>query len=39
MKKTTYILCVCLLCIVAFIEIRHNIPGNGPEEKDRKSVV
>lgn len=33
MKKTTYILCVCLLCIVAFIEIRHNIPGNGPEEK------
>ena len=32
MKKTTYILCVCLLCIVAFIEIRHNMAGNGPEE-------
>lgn len=24
MKKTTYILCVCLLCIMAFFEIRHN---------------
>lgn len=24
MKKTTYILCVCLLCIMTFFEIRHN---------------
>ena len=31
MKKTTYILCVCLLCIMAFIEIRHNFVGNGSE--------
>ena len=31
MKKTTYILCVCLLCIMAFIEIRHNIVRNDLE--------
>lgn len=31
MKKTTYILCVCLLCIMAFIEIRHNLVRNGSE--------
>ena len=33
MKKTTYILCVCLLCIMAFMEIKHNIVRNNSESE------
>lgn len=33
MKKTTYILCVCLLCIMAFMEIKHNIVRNDLESE------
>lgn len=34
MKKTTYIICVCLLCIMAFVEIRNNIMPEDPEAYD-----
>lgn len=34
MKRTTYIVCVCLLCIISFMEIRHNMGTNISEDKN-----